>query len=200
MTSDRLAEEKQALRATMRARRAAVSADEARRAGVDLARRLAAMAPLATARTVLATLPAGSEIDTRPFCQAWLDRGGRLALPRVEPDGTTLSAWLVPGLEAIAPGFRGCPEPDVDKCKSLSAKELDAVLVPGLAFDRQGNRLGQGGGHFDRFLAGLPADRPVIGLAYDFQVVERVPAKPPRDCRVQWVATPAEVILCGVEE
>jgi 5-formyltetrahydrofolate cyclo-ligase len=200
MTSDRLAEEKQALRATMRARRAAVPRDQARRAGVDLARRLAAMAPLATARTVLATLPAGSEIDTRPFCQAWLERGGRLALPRVEADGTTLSAWLVPGLEAVAPGYRGCSEPEAAKCESLSVGDLDAVVVPGLAFDRQGNRLGQGGGHFDRFLSGLPADRPVIGVAFDFQVVERVPAKPPQDCRVQWVVTPAEVILCGAEE
>ncbi|MBI4343199.1 MAG: 5-formyltetrahydrofolate cyclo-ligase, partial [Candidatus Omnitrophica bacterium] len=80
-----------------------------------------------------------------------------------------------PGAE-LAPGAFGVLEPTPSARRPVRLRELDAVLVPGLAFDRQGRRLGHGYGYFDRLLARLPQATPVIGLAFRFQLLDRLPA------------------------
>jgi 5-formyltetrahydrofolate cyclo-ligase len=90
-------------------------------------------------------------------------------------------------LHELSPGYRGIPEPRPD----LPAVRPDVVLVPLVAADRNGHRLGQGGGHYDRTLAALRAQGPVlaIGLAWDMQIMPDIPASP-WDQPLDAIATP----------
>ncbi|MEO8214060.1 MAG: 5-formyltetrahydrofolate cyclo-ligase [Myxococcales bacterium] len=96
----------------------------------------------------------------------------------------------------LRPGRFGIWEPD-PSCPEVAAGEVEVMLVPGLAFDDHGNRLGFGGGYYDEVLAGKGGGRPgfVVGVGYDFQVVDNVPADA-RDARVDCLVTDARVIRC----
>lgn len=126
-------------------------------------------------RTVALYLPLGSEINTAPLAEDLARRGLALALPRVDAVDSPMSfrAWS-PG-DPVAPDRQGCAAP----LESAPSIEPDLLIVPLLAFDAEGGRLGQGGGYYDRTLAALAGRRPVvIGLAFAGQAVERVPCDP----------------------
>jgi len=134
--------------------------------------------------------PMGEEMDPRPLMLALVARGHVLALPVTPPRCQPLSfrAWA-PGA-ALRAGPMGTSEPG-------AGDELrpDILLVPLLAFDRAGRRLGYGGGYYDRTLAALPGAK-AIGIAYAGQEMPEVPAGP-QDFRLPLIATEAGVILCG---
>jgi 5-formyltetrahydrofolate cyclo-ligase len=119
--------------------------------------------------------PFRTEIDPRPVMQRLARLGARLALPVTPAKGAdaALSFRLWTPGEPLAPGAFGVPEPG-EACETV---EPDLLLVPLLAFDRSGRRLGYGAGHYDRTLAALRAARPVraVGLAFAAQEVDRVP-------------------------
>lgn len=134
--------------------------------------------------------PMGEEMDPRPLMLALAARGHALALPITPPRCQPLAfrAWA-PGA-ALRAGPMGTSEP-------VAGAELrpDILLVPLLAFDRAGRRLGYGGGFYDRTLAALPGAK-AIGIAYAGQEMPEVPAGP-QDFRLPLIATEAGVILCG---
>ena len=134
--------------------------------------------------------PMGEEMDPRPLMLALASRGHALALPITPQRGQPLAfrAWA-PGA-ALRAGPMGTSEP-------VTGAELrpDILLVPLLAFDRAGRRLGYGGGYYDRTLAALPGAK-AIGIAYAGQEMPEVPAGP-QDFRLPLIATEAGVILCG---
>jgi 5-formyltetrahydrofolate cyclo-ligase len=134
--------------------------------------------------------PMGDEMDPRPLMLALASRGHAMALPVTPPRGQPLAfrAWA-PGA-ALRPGPMGTSEP-------VAGEELrpDVLLVPLLAFDRAGRRLGYGGGYYDRSLATLPGAK-AIGIAYAGQEMPEVPAGP-QDMRLPLIATEAGVIVCG---
>ena len=134
--------------------------------------------------------PMGEEMDPRPLMLALASRGHFLALPVTPPRGQPLSfrAWK-PGA-ALRTGPMGTSEP-------AGGDELrpDVLLVPLLAFDRAGRRLGYGGGYYDRTLAALPGAK-AIGIAYAGQEMAEVPAGP-QDMRLSLIATEDSVIVCG---
>lgn len=174
------AADKEALRRTMRTRRDAlprafvVAASRAVTDGVTRLPRFTA------AREILAYLPIRGEADPTALVEAVLARGGRLLLPRCRKDRPgELDLGCVSCLADVAPGSFGIPEPRPDLCRPPGDFSPDVILVPGLAFDAGGVRLGFGGGYYDRLLA-LPmaAGAYVVGLAYDFQLVPRLPAEP----------------------
>jgi 5-formyltetrahydrofolate cyclo-ligase len=134
--------------------------------------------------------PMGDEMDPRPLMLALASRGHALALPVTPPRGQPLAfrAWA-PGA-ALRPGPMGTSEP-------VAGEELrpDVVLVPLLAFDRTGRRLGYGGGYYDRTLTALLGAK-AIGIAYAGQEMPEVPAGP-QDMRLPLIATEDSVIICG---
>lgn len=130
--------------------------------------------------------PIGDEIDPRPLMAALADRGHPLALPVVIEPGSLLvfRAWA-PG-DPLEGGVYGTRHPAADRPEVVPR----VALVPLLAFDASGDRLGYGGGYYDRTIAALRRDGPVvaIGVAYAAQEVDAVPAGPD-DQRLDWIVT-----------
>ena len=169
--------------------RAHGSAAEAERAARAAAAHLAASPELAAARVAVLYAALPDELPSRAFYRAVRAAGVHPAFPRTRPDGSLEIAVGV-GWERLVPGRYGVPEPPT----SLPARGLlpgDLVLVPGVAFDRWGHRLGRGAGYWDRT---LPERRPdglvVVGVGFAWQLIEEVPHGPD-DRRVDAVLTEA---------
>ena len=152
--------------------------------------------PLPQHAVVSAFAPMADELRIWPLLRRLSADGIRLALPVMQGKGNPLlfRAWT-PG-DAMDSGVWGIAEPKADK----PAVEPDVLLMPLLAFDRQGWRLGYGGGFYDRTLQGLRARKPVIavGLGYDEQEVDAVP-RLDYDQRLDWVLTPSGPFKCPRE-
>jgi|SRR5579859_2521369 len=114
-----------------------------------------------------------TEVNTLPLLEGMLKLGKKLYLPKVSKDKSHLSFYQVEDLKAMSPGTFGILEPPSHHPATL--EELDMILVPGLAFDQQGHRLGFGKGFYDRILPQLKASSLSVGLCYSFQVVDQVP-------------------------
>ena len=116
------------------------------------------------------------EVQTWRMIEGMLTRGKRVVVPLVQPRTKRLRLSEVrdPATE-LARGAFGVWEPVASARRPVPVRELDLVLVPGIAFDRQRHRLGHGHGYFDRFLARIPKAIPTIGLAFRFQLLDRLP-------------------------
>jgi 5-formyltetrahydrofolate cyclo-ligase len=170
---------KQALRRSMVERILALDPVERRRQEGLLREQAPALPGFSGAATVLLYAPAfPEEIDTRPLLIAALASGKRLALPRVDRRAKRLRLYLIDDVDRdLVPGTLNIPEPRPDR-PELSPAEVDWALVPGLAFDARGFRLGRGAGHYDRLLPTLRADAPRWALALTPQLVEALPVEP----------------------
>ena len=170
-------DEKARLRAEMTARRDAMPAEERRRAAAILADRLAALPQYAAARSVLATMSIGSEWSTLPFIERARGDGKAIVLPRITSSKPRrLELHAVGDLSTdLVPGVWDIPEPDPARCPAVALPEVDFAVIPALAADRGGYRLGYGAGYFDKLLAGR-SSRPfcVTALPSAF-VLERIP-------------------------
>jgi 5-formyltetrahydrofolate cyclo-ligase len=162
--------DKHELRARVRRQRAALGAGERTRAVRQAGDHLLAVPEVAAARRVLLYASHGDEVDTDRIVTSLVARGMEVLLPRVVD--RRLELVHVGDLASLAAGFRGLREPTGP---AVGSEGLDVAVVPGIAFDRLGGRLGQGGGHYDRLLAELPPAVVRIGLAFALQVVEAVP-------------------------
>ncbi len=131
------------------------------------------------ANVVLCYVATDGEVETRPILDQILADGKRLVVPHTVPKHRRLiAAEIQDPLKDLEKGPYGIPHPKrVYGCR-VAHKELDLVIVPGVAFDRKGRRLGRGGGYFDRFLEKIPKEVPRIGLAFRFQVVQQLPFEP----------------------
>ncbi|MEU3972164.1 5-formyltetrahydrofolate cyclo-ligase [Streptomyces bacillaris] len=184
--------EKASLRRELLAARALLSTEDVTAAATALVSRALALPELADARTVAAYVSVGREPGTRALLDALRERGVRVLLPVLLADNDL--DWAVyGGAEHLLPAGRGLLEPDGDRLSPAAVVEADAVLLPGLAVDGAGMRLGRGGGSYDRVLARLSAagaDPALIVLLYADEVVARVPVEP-HDHPVDAVVTPA---------
>ena len=135
-----------------------------------LCRQLLSLPEFSAPRTVYAYASLSWEPDTWEILRALLSRGFRLALPRVE--GREMRFYFVPDLKELSQSSMKIWEPKADAVPADDSEAL--VLVPGMAFSRDGARLGKGGGFYDRFLAAEP-DHKTIALAYGFQLMEQIP-------------------------
>lgn len=167
-------EEKAALRREIRRRSGALSPAYRQRASAAICRRLRGLPELAAAPAVFSFLPAAGEPDIRPVLEELLARGRILALPRCVSPGV-MEARQVERLSGLSPGRYGIPEPGEDR-PLLPPGMLSAALIPCLAADRAGGRLGHGGGYYDRFLASAPPDMAAVMVCFDALAAEGIPA------------------------
>ena len=178
------------LRRRILAQRDALDPETHARLSAAIFDRIGAMPVVRAAHGVLAYVSFGSEPLTLPFLRAVLESGRTLALPRIDRATRQLALYRVDDLdEQLEPGPWGILEPMPLRCRPAEAGELDLVLMPGVAFDPRGGRVGYGAGYYDRLLAGWPAPRPgLVAGAFDLQVVPEVPVLPD-DHRVDHVVT-----------
>lgn len=188
---DDIAAAKRAARAHARAARCSLDAATCDAASVALAQRLLSLAELSAARTVLVYGATPEEIDPAPTVAALRDRGAVVAMPRIEAPGV-LGVHLVANDDDLDTGPYGLTQPRAD-AERVPLERIDAVLVPGVAFDADGYRLGYGGGYYDRLLPQLRHACLTIGIAYDEQVLDKIPAEE-HDVQVRFVVTPTRVL------
>jgi 5-formyltetrahydrofolate cyclo-ligase len=170
---------KTALRREVLARRDAMPPDLRRRLSGRIVAAVTALPAFEAAGTVLAYHAFGSEPETAQFLATVLARGKRLLLPRVDPATRTLALHRVRDLARdLRPGAWGIAEPDPARCEAVDAEAVDFVLVPGVAFDLRGGRLGHGGGYYDRLLGACSATALRVAAAFETQVVPAVPMGP----------------------
>lgn len=187
---------KRALRERVVTLREALPAADRDAAARAIAARILALPALAAAHTVLLTLPFRSEWDTRILVAGALAAGKSVALPRVDRALRMLALHSIRDPRSdVEPGYRGIPEPRAG-CPVVAPGAIEWVLVPGVAFDATGGRLGYGGGFYDRLLPLLSAGVPRVAGALELQVVDRVPAAP-HDCRVDTIVTELRTITIG---
>lgn len=177
--------DKQELRAEMRAR-PAIDGELSRRVVEGLFTWLSARIP----GTVSAFLAMSGEVDLSPLFTRL--PGWRWVLPRVEADGS----MTFRDRDLPRETHRWGMQQPTDAGPAISLHEIDVFLTPGLAFDRSGGRLGNGGGFYDRVLATKRRDSPAVGITVARRVVEVVPIEP-HDQRVDWLATEAGVTRCS---
>ncbi len=133
------------------------------------------------------------EVATRGIVARALREGKTVVCPRVRWKPRGLDSFAVGSLGELTESSRGLWEPDPRRAAPVDDGELDLVLVPGIAFDRRGWRIGFGAGLYDRFLAGVAAPR--VALAFSLQIQDSLPVEP-HDEPVDWIVTEGETIAC----
>jgi 5-formyltetrahydrofolate cyclo-ligase len=156
---------------------------------IDLCERLKAQ--IQSAHTILFFAPLADELDIWPVLELSLALGTTCALPFFDPEKKTYGARVLEKLGTdIVIGKFGVREP-ASHCAEISLHQFDLVLVPGLTFDLQGNRLGRGKGFYDRILSAASGIK--CGVAYDILVQESIPTEP-HDVPVDFIVTPDRVL------
>ena len=185
-----VSEEKKRIRREMKQAREKLSPEQISSFSKILADRLLATDAYRRARTIYVYLSYSKEVRTEKIIRKALEDGKRVAAPKI--CGREMVFYRIKGLEGLEKNALGIPEPA--DCSEPVTDEQALVVVPGLAFDRQGSRIGYGGGYYDRYFAGnkrgknCPPDHPArdqqggngglffAALCYDFQLVDRLPA------------------------
>lgn len=125
---------------------------------------------------VMLYMPFRGELDTGPVMKWLLEQGGDVALPLTDKENRLITPAVVTDLNACQPAAYGILEPSPSRCEQVMPSSLQAVVLPGVAFDLAGYRVGYGGGYYDRFLPRLDADCITIGYCYDWQLIDHFDA------------------------
>lgn len=161
--------DKKQLRARIREQKRAMTPEQIETASAKLGDLFAASAAYKNAKTIYGYLPYNQEVRTVPMLERALRDGKKVAVPKVY--GNEMKFIYMTDLHQVEAGYAGIPEPIADEPVADDPTAL--VLMPGLAFDKEGHRIGYGGGFYDRFLAQEPA-HPTIALCYAFQMLPRL--------------------------
>ena len=158
--------DKKELRATIRARKRAMTEDEIISRSEALGRIFLQSEAYKSARTIYGYLPYNQEVRTVPMLEQALKDGKRVAVPKCY--GDEMRFIYMDDLSKVEKGYANIPEPIADG--PIADDETALVLMPGLAFDPQGHRIGYGGGFYDKFLSAEP-NHPTLALCYEFQML-----------------------------
>jgi len=165
------------LRAKIKAQLHALNAGEHELRSAAACQRLIEHNAFKNARTLFAYASIRNEPATQAVLSTALQNGKRLALPRADTSGTLTFHAVNDLVHDLAPGRFGILEPLPD-CTAIPAEEADLLLVPGIAFTDRGDRLGQGGGYYDRYLAQPALRAQLCAIAFDFQILASLPTEP----------------------
>ena len=161
--------DKKELRSRIRQRKRAMTEEEIHRRSAELGEKFLASSAYRKAKTIYGYLPYNQEVRTVPMLEQALKDGKQVAVPKV--CGDEMKFILMEDLSRVSKGYAGIPEPVDDGPEATDETAL--VLMPGLAFDREGHRIGYGGGFYDKFLSREP-EHPTLALCYEFQMLPHV--------------------------
>lgn len=177
---------KRACRQRMKELRAQVSPEDRYRIEATLQRRLFLCPEWIRAEMIGLTISFGTEWDTRAIIERAWEEGKKIASPVTISKPRQLNFRVFTSFDELVPGYAGILEPDPDSCPLVVPEEIDLLIVPGLAFDQEGYRMGFGGGYYDRFLEHYHQDE--IALAAEFQILAKVPCDS-HDAQVRTILT-----------
>jgi 5-formyltetrahydrofolate cyclo-ligase len=184
--------DKSALRFRIRELVRAVPADERRALSETLCELMRQQTAWQHATKILFYSALPDEPDITPLLEETWAEKKIAALPRFDPQTNSYAACIVSSRTELSPGRFGALEPGAG-CPVVPLNQLDLVLVPGVAYDFTGRRLGRGKGFYDRLLAGVRGHK--CGVAFDAQIIAAVPEEP-HDMRVNSILTPTRWHLC----
>lgn len=164
--------DKKALRREIREKKRAMSQEEIASRSEKLGELFLSSEAYRNAETVYGYLPYNQEVRTVPILEQALRDGKRVAVPKIY--GNTMKFLYLDDLSKVEKNSMGIPEPIADT--PVAEDKTALVLMPGVAFTKNGDRMGYGGGFYDRFLAEEP-NHPTLALCYDFQIVEHLPTE-----------------------
>ncbi len=176
---------KKQIRNTMKKRRSELLPGEVRTRSAHIIARLTGQDVYRRSGCLASYVSVRNEVDTHTLIDSALDSGKRVAVPVAKPSHMLVHREIR-GLAELKPSGFGLLEPSGEVGVEIQPDTFDIVLVPGLAFDQTGNRIGFGAGYYDRFLSLTPATK--VGLAYDFQLFDRLPTGP-RDIPMDLIIT-----------
>lgn len=198
--SDSVTNEKTVIRERLRALRQSLSPEEVLEAGAAVSRVICEYVRSTGLTSTCVYASTGKEVPTRDLMQNLMDAGVTVGVPDWEAwkQGYGLEIAGIGSLNDLLREGRVVPQPSGPNLKSVPVEDVELFLVPGIAFDRSGRRLGMGGGYFDRLLSRASSKAIFLGLAYDFQVVTHLPSED-HDVSVHDVVTPGTVRVQGVD-
>ena len=161
---------KKEMRAQIRAKKRAMTEEQIVSASARLGELFRSCDLYKNAKTIYGYLPYNQEVRTVPMLEQAIRDGKRVAVPKCYGEEMRF-LYITDFVTEVAPGYANIPEPIADE--PIADDKTALVLMPGLAFDPQGHRIGYGGGFYDRFLAAEP-DHPTLALCYGFQMVEHL--------------------------
>ncbi len=189
-----IVDEKQRLRREAADRVRQAPAEQRRQWDAAIQQRLPAHPAYRAALLLHCYLALPDEAATEPIVRAALAGGKQVAVPAVGPaDHQLLCARIDDYDRDLAPGYRGILEPPPGARRLIDPGQITFYIVPGVAYDPRGFRLGRGLGYYDRCLAGVKGRATICALAYELQVIDALPAEP-HDVRVDLIVTEARVI------
>ncbi len=190
--SDAIADAKRALRAELRERRSTRSEQARAEASAGIREQLDALVERHGARSVSCFLSTSIEPGTREFVEGAVARGIRVLLPITRKDG--LLDWTVADPELdIAEGLFGQPEPVGELLGPIAVNDVDLMIIPAAAVDKDGTRLGWGRGFFDKTIGSMERCPPVYAVVYDTEVLDELP-RDLHDQPVDGVVTPTRTL------
>jgi len=159
----------------------------------SIKQRLFALPEFLSALSVLFYASFRSEVETSGLIRESLSMGKKIILPKVERRRHMLRLYEIKNLDETAPGVMGIPEPFQSEGREVLLEDIDLVVIPGAGYDSPGNRLGYGGGYYDKLLAERKKEMLIIALAYEEQLVDAIPAEK-HDVKVDIIVTDQRVI------
>ncbi len=171
-------ETKAEIRKRILERRSSLTAEETEEKSKRIFSQLCALRSYKDAKMILVYMDYKNEVRTEAFIKNCITEGRRIALPKVEVYGSRmLSLYEINSLERdIITGYKGIPEPNSETLRKIEPTEIDLLVIPGVAFDPERNRLGYGAGYYDRLLPGTRFGSIKVGVAYSLQIVDKIPA------------------------
>lgn len=151
--------------------------EEREKKSEKIARKLFSLKEFKRAKVVMFFVSKDGEVQTKQMIAKAQALGKRIVVPHINHKTKKMLACQIKDMEQeLCKGPYGIHQPREDCKRTVSLKSIDLVVVPGIAFSLKGQRLGRGGGYFDRFLKRIPMETFRVGLAFDFQVVEDIPS------------------------
>jgi len=192
-------QKKKRLRKLIQEKRDSVHPEESMERSLPVMERLWSLPEFREAKTVFFFISFRSEVDTVPMIRQALAEGKRVCLPFTDPQTKEMVASQVLDLDReLRPGNYGILEPREEFLRPVPPEEIDVVVMPGVAFDCCGRRLGYGGGYYDRFLDRCGPRALRVAPCFELQLVGEVPCAE-HDHRVHVLVTERRVIRCGAE-
>lgn len=170
---------KSEIRRSTFARRDALSKDERSKKSAAIMERLFGFANFLEARIVLFYMSYSSEVDTEPMVRKALELEKIVALPLVDSKKKEIVPFRIENFDRdLRPRYRGIREPIRQRCKQIPVQYINLAIIPGVAFDERGGRIGHGVGIYDRFIPRLDITTRKVALAFECQIVPQIPMEP----------------------